>query len=127
MRETPQPPPVGIRLRSALGCPNPVVDLTLNLVRERTGDEQGQTRSFKEWELKLSLLSKPVGESMPTRKGGTTSPWRALIQEFAAKRWAVPATLSYLSYLFWSGREDSNLRPLGPKPSALPGCATPRT
>ena len=26
----------------------------------------------------------------------------------------------------WSGREDSNLRPLGPKPSALPGCATPR-
>src|SRR5207237_4642484 len=37
------------------------------------------------------------------------------------------------SYLFrafckkdWSGREDSNLRPLGPKPSALPGCATPR-
>ena len=25
-----------------------------------------------------------------------------------------------------SGREDSNLRPLGPKPSALPGCATPR-
>jgi hypothetical protein len=27
---------------------------------------------------------------------------------------------------FWSGREDSNLRPLGPKPSALPGCATPR-
>src|SRR5207237_9322183 len=38
------------------------------------------------------------------------------------------------SYLFrafckkdWSGREDSNLRPLGPKPSALPGCATPRS
>src|SRR6185436_15029463 len=28
--------------------------------------------------------------------------------------------------LRWSGREDSNLRPLGPKPSALPGCATPR-
>ena len=27
---------------------------------------------------------------------------------------------------YWSGREDSNLRPLGPKPSALPGCATPR-
>ncbi len=25
-----------------------------------------------------------------------------------------------------SGREDSNLRPLGPEPSALPGCATPR-
>ncbi len=26
----------------------------------------------------------------------------------------------------WSGRKDLNLRPLGPKPSALPGCATPR-
>ena len=26
----------------------------------------------------------------------------------------------------WSGREDSNLRLLGPEPSALPGCATPR-
>ncbi len=26
----------------------------------------------------------------------------------------------------WSGREDSNLRPLGPQPSALPDCATPR-
>src|SRR5271155_3250367 len=26
----------------------------------------------------------------------------------------------------WSGREDSNLLPSGPKPDALPGCATPR-
>ncbi len=26
----------------------------------------------------------------------------------------------------WSGQEDLNLRPLGPKPSALPDCATPR-
>ncbi len=26
----------------------------------------------------------------------------------------------------WSGREDLNLRLLGPEPSALPGCATPR-
>src|SRR5581483_287861 len=26
----------------------------------------------------------------------------------------------------WSGREDLNLRPLGPEPSALPGGATPR-
>lgn len=27
----------------------------------------------------------------------------------------------------WSVRQDSNLRPLGPKPSALPSCATHRT
>ena len=26
----------------------------------------------------------------------------------------------------WSGRQDSNLRPLDPQSSALPGCATPR-
>ena len=26
----------------------------------------------------------------------------------------------------WSGRQDLNLRLLGPEPSALPGCATPR-
>ena len=26
-----------------------------------------------------------------------------------------------------SGRQDSNLRPPGPKPGALPACATPRT
>jgi hypothetical protein len=26
----------------------------------------------------------------------------------------------------WSGREDLNLRPPGPEPGALPGCATPR-
>jgi hypothetical protein len=28
--------------------------------------------------------------------------------------------------LKWSGRRDLNPRPLGPEPSALPGCATPR-
>ncbi len=28
--------------------------------------------------------------------------------------------------LYWSGRQDSNLRPHGPKPRALPDCATPR-
>src|SRR5690606_10693672 len=27
---------------------------------------------------------------------------------------------------FWSGRSDSNTRPLAPHASALPGCATPR-
>ncbi len=27
---------------------------------------------------------------------------------------------------YWSGRRDSNPRPSGPKPDALPDCATPR-
>jgi hypothetical protein len=30
------------------------------------------------------------------------------------------------SEIYWSGRQDSNLRPLDPQSSALPGCATPR-
>ncbi len=30
-------------------------------------------------------------------------------------------------FLFMSGRQDSNLRPPGPKPDALPACATSRT
>lgn len=30
------------------------------------------------------------------------------------------------SFFFLSGRQDSNLRPPGPKPGALPACATPR-
>ena len=29
-------------------------------------------------------------------------------------------------FSIWSGRQDSNLRPLSPEPSALPNCATPR-
>ena len=29
-------------------------------------------------------------------------------------------------FIKWSGRQDLNLRPSGPKPDALPGCATPR-
>jgi hypothetical protein len=39
----------------------------------------------------------------------------------------VSNQMRYLSFLFFSsGRQDSNLRPSGPKPDALPGCATPR-
>ena len=34
---------------------------------------------------------------------------------------------SLLSLMYWSGREDLNLRPPAPKAGALPGCATPRT
>ena len=37
-------------------------------------------------------------------------------------RWSVPKKKKET----WSGRKDSNLRPSGPKPDALPGCATPR-
>ena len=33
----------------------------------------------------------------------------------------TPLRKAAFFYDFWSGREDSNLRPLGPEPSALPG------
>lgn len=32
----------------------------------------------------------------------------------------------FYGLFMWSGLQDSNLRPLGPKPSALPNCAKPR-
>lgn len=41
----------------------------------------------------------------------------------ACKAGALPAELWPLK---WSGRQDSNLRPPGPKPGALPSCATSR-
>ena len=37
-----------------------------------------------------------------------------------------PTQMSRLFLLNWSAREDSNLRPTGPKPVALPSCATRR-
>ena len=41
---------------------------------------------------------------------------------------AVFAGIYILAFFIyeWSGRQDLNLRPSGPKPDALPGCATPR-
>ena len=42
----------------------------------------------------------------------------------ACKADALPAELN--SHTFWSGWQDSNLRPSGPKPDALPNCATSR-
>ena len=46
---------------------------------------------------------------------------RVLITESIQKR-----TGKILSVFVWSRRRDSNPRPLGPEPSALPNCATPR-
>src|SRR5687768_7725472 len=38
----------------------------------------------------------------------------------------VSSAVSRFRSVIWSGREDSNLRPLEPHSSALPDCATPR-
>lgn len=42
----------------------------------------------------------------------------------AWKAGALP--LSYTRKQKWSEQQDSNLRPPGPKPGALPNCAMPR-
>lgn len=38
----------------------------------------------------------------------------------------IMPSVSDIIPFFLSGRQDSNLRPPGPKPGALPDCATPR-
>src|SRR5262249_21176283 len=43
----------------------------------------------------------------------------------AERRWRQPDP-ERVKATCWSGRVDLNHRPLGPEPSALPGCATPR-
>jgi mRNA-degrading endonuclease toxin of MazEF toxin-antitoxin module len=49
-------------------------------------------------------------------------PWRAVGSGRPPMSWKEGPTTGK-----WSGREDLNLRPPGPEPGALPGCATPRT
>ena len=43
----------------------------------------------------------------------------------AWKAGVLPLNYTRMKFL-WSGRQDSNLRPSGPKPDALPSCATSR-
>src|SRR5574337_684755 len=58
-----------------------------------------------------------------TLKGATLCP-RC---HHAAIEYKKPTPKGWLSACFyWSGRRDSNSRPLAPHASALPGCATPR-
>src|SRR6202789_2597705 len=51
------------------------------------------------------------------------SPWKA---SFPIGTTDGTTEVTSASRKYWSGRQDSNLRPLAPHASALPGCATPR-
>ena len=42
------------------------------------------------------------------------------------KKQALGPPTAYCLLIFWSGRDDLNVRPPAPKAGALPGCATPR-
>ena len=47
------------------------------------------------------------------------------LARLCSTNWAISA-MNISPNALLSGRQDSNLRPPGPKPGALPGCATPR-
>ena len=64
----------------------------------------------------------PCAESSRTIAGEIDGVYPAPQFDTAIQRSLVASKAS----LVWSGREDSNLRPLRPERSALPGCATPR-
>src|SRR5690606_21590205 len=68
--------------------------------------------ALKEWEPWNHL-------GVPTRRYRTHCAWR----EIAGIKKPKSADLGFC---IWSGRSDSNTRPLAPHASALPGCATPR-
>jgi hypothetical protein len=55
----------------------------------------------------------------PDRRGRDCgSPRRSLdTLDVSTKKGPEPEALSLESFFYWSGREDSNLRPLGPEPT----------
>src|SRR5450755_2296456 len=62
----------------------------------------------------------------PRAPGGSLRDMGHDIRPVAASKEKDPAREAGPRGEEWSGREDSNLRPHGPEPCALPGCATPR-
>jgi hypothetical protein len=64
---------------------------------------------------------------MTFRKMAASAIWMGFAAKpHSAMTTARRSTLRRAGWCFKSGRQDSNLRPTGPKPVALPGCATPR-
>ena len=52
--------------------------------------------------------------------------WSAMRDDLQKVLDIIDDQLRFSKKIKWSGRRDSNPRPLGPEPSALPDCATPR-
>src|SRR5262249_11380431 len=78
------------------------------------------TQSIDTLEASGARADKVLGRNSHVLIGGYSSMKRG------RKKWPPYGGHLNPQSLYWSGREDSNLRPLGPKPSALPSCATPR-
>lgn len=88
-------------------------------------------------QLPIRRFSRPVySAALATlRDPSRAAVWRGMVNPVGIKparghvqggRSPVRATGPRQSWRSWSGRRDSNPRPPGPKPGALPGCATTR-
>ena len=82
----------------------------------------GLPKMFKIMRIgKVVLKGGSKGAFLASKKGGVVQ----MLCKFVLRKSQVP-DYQALDYPKKSGRQDSNLRPPGPKPGALPGCATPR-
>ena len=124
--------PIGLNKKSADKVDGFLVGVTrLELALPNQNHSRlGRSTSSLPTLLDFSLLALP---SSPFRRGRARPPWpRTLLRDTkeVAKR-GIPSRPTKKgrlmpSFSFWSEWQDSNLRPLGPEPSALPNCATPR-
>ena len=87
-----------------------------------------QRSRFLKWSAReddASLREAPCGALLKQRCLAT--PGSNLLRRFSSFLLQTKKNLLQRSrFLKWSAREDSNLRPSGPKPDALPSCATRR-
>ena len=88
---------------------------------------QSGNRGTKNWLLEFNTLDTGINPLMGWESSQDTMSEIKL--EFSNKdqaiNYAKKNNIDFINFK-WSGRQDLNLRPSGPKPDALPGCATPR-
>ena len=88
---------------------------------------QSGYRNSKQWILKFDTLN--TGTNPLTGWQTSRDTMSEVILSFTSKdqaiNYAKKNNIDFINFK-WSGRQDLNLRPSGPKPDALPGCATPR-
>ena len=88
---------------------------------------QSSQRNTKKWILEFDTLNTGINPLMGWETSEDTMSEVKL--EFSTKDQAINYSrrnnIDFINFK-WSGRQDLNLRPSGPKPDALPDCATPR-
>ena len=86
-----------------------------------TSDAESHDSASREITVKKSS-SRWADRPVPVLQVEFPEPWSII----AAARPVAATGAKCAGNLKWSGRRDLNSRPLGPEPSALPSCATPR-